>query len=63
MQQNATRDFVASWFVIRYPNEKLHPLKVIPWLPRIGLYRNLGVIPGYKAVNRCTASDWHLEER
>ena len=23
------------------------------------LYRNLGVIPGYTAVNECMASDWH----
>ena len=30
---------------------KSHPLMVIPWLPLPRLYRNLGVIPSYTAVN------------
>ena len=44
-------------------NKKSHPLKMIPWLPLPRLYRNLGVIPSYTAVNGCMASDWHPEQR
>ena len=38
--------------------KKLYPFMVHPLLPVPRLYRNLGVIPGYRAVYGFMTSDW-----